>query len=150
MLSPSTHVTEWLCQICTTLCLFGCLYTLLASEFVRRFARQIEAPRGESSSVTVLKPLCGDEIGLRENLLTFCTQDYRSKVQIIFGLQSASDPAIAVVHRLQSEYPHLDLTLVVDERRHGSNRKVSSLINMARFIKHDIIVLADSNIAVDT
>ncbi len=58
-------------------------------------------------------------------------------------------PAIAVVHRLQSEFPHLDLRLVVDDRRHGSNRKVSSLINMARFIEHEIVVLADSDVGVD-
>ena len=144
------HAAEWLCQICTTLCVFGCLYTLLARELVRRFGRRTDDPRSESASVTILKPLYGPEIGLRENLTTFCRQDYRAPVQIIFGLRSPDDPAAGVVRELQAEFPDLNLRLVIDETQHGSNRKVSSLINMARYIEHDVVVLADSDVAVQS
>ena len=139
----------WLSQVCSTFCLIGCLYTLIACELVRRFASRADDPRSEQLGVTILKPLCGAEIGLRENLTTFCRQDYRAPVQIIFGLQSFSDPAIPVVRELQAAFPDLNIRLVVDDAQHGSNRKVSSLINMAGHIEHDVIVLADSDVAVE-
>ncbi len=144
-----TRVIEWLSPICAALCLFGCLYTLAAQELMRRFARRTDDARSERFGVTILKPLCGPEIGLRENLTTFCKQDYRAPVQIIFGLQSLSDPAIPVVRELESEFPALNIRIVIDDTQHGSNRKVSSLINMARHIEHDVVVLADSDVAVE-
>jgi ceramide glucosyltransferase len=123
---------------------------LIARELVRRFARRADDARSEQYSVTILKPLCGQEIGLRDNLETFCKQDYRAPVQIIFGLQSEADPAVSVVRELMSEFPDQNLRLVVDDAQHGSNRKVSSLINMAGYIEHDVLVLADSDVAVDS
>ena len=54
-----------------------------------------------------------------------------------------------MVRRLQAAYPHCDIELVIDSRVHGSNLKVSNLINMARRARHDLIVLADSDIAVE-
>ena len=97
--------------------------------------------------MSVLKPLCGIEPRLYENLVTFCEQTH-PYFQLLFGVSSPGDPAIGVVRRLQAAYPHCDIELVIDSRVHGSNLKVSNLINMARRARHDIIVLADSDIAV--
>lgn len=98
--------------------------------------------------VTILKPLHGAEQGLRANLQSFCEQDYRGPVQIVFGVHGPDDGAIAVVRELQRANPHMDIDLVVDGRIHGENRKVSNLINMARAMRHDIVVLSDSDIRV--
>jgi ceramide glucosyltransferase len=100
------------------------------------------------SSVSVLKPLCGIEPRLYENLVTFCEQAHPC-FQLLCGVSSPVDPAIGVVRRLQAAYPHCDIELVIDSRVHGSNLKVSNLINMAQRARHDIIVLADSDIAVE-
>lgn len=97
--------------------------------------------------VSVLKPLCGDEPRLYENLSTFCEQSHPC-YQLLFGVSSAADPAIAVVRRLQAAFPERDIVLVVDSRVHGHNLKVSNLINLATRAKHPLIVLADSDIAV--
>jgi ceramide glucosyltransferase len=96
----------------------------------------------------VLKPLHGAEAGLFESLSSFCAQDYPGPVQIICGVQSAGDPAIAVVREVERAFPELQVDLVVDPRQHGSNRKVSNLINMAAEIRHDVVVLADSDMRV--
>ena len=125
-------VAKWLCQISTTLSLFGCAYALAATALTRRFARRVDAARSDRSSVTILKPLCGLEIDLAENLASFCRQDYRAPMQIIFGVQSGADPAVSVFHELRSSFPELNMRLVIDDRQHGANRKVSSLINMTR------------------
>jgi ceramide glucosyltransferase len=98
--------------------------------------------------VSVLKPLCGAEPRLYENLATFCEQQH-PRYQLIFGVSSSKDPAIAVVRRLQAAYPGHDIELVIDSRVHGSNLKVSNLINMAAHARHDVLIVADSDIAVE-
>jgi ceramide glucosyltransferase len=55
--------------------------------------------------VTILKPLHGAEIGLYENLTSFCFQDYGGAVQIVLGVQDPSDPAIGIVRDLQAAFP---------------------------------------------
>ena len=54
-----------------------------------------------SVAVSVLKPLCGAEPRLYENLATFCEQ-HHPRFQLLFGVSSPTDPAIAVVRQLQA------------------------------------------------
>jgi ceramide glucosyltransferase len=96
----------------------------------------------------VLKPLSGADPSLEQALATFLAQDYPGRVQIVFGLQDARDPALATVRRLQQSHPEADVAVVMDPRMHGSNRKVSNLINMAAQARGEILVLADSDIFV--
>jgi len=95
----------------------------------------------------VLKPLHGGEPLLEEALATLCVQD-RADYQIVFGVQNAADPAVAVVRRLQARFPECDIALVVDPRRHGANGKVGNLINMLPTARHDILAIADSDLHV--
>ncbi|MCG5073989.1 bacteriohopanetetrol glucosamine biosynthesis glycosyltransferase HpnI [Paraburkholderia tagetis] len=113
---------------------------------VRMEARRVRARA--PLPVSVLKPLCGAEPRLYENLATFCEQ-HHPRYQLIFGVSSSKDPAIAVVQRLQAAYPGHDIALVIDSRVHGSNLKVSNLINMAAHARHDVLIVADSDIAVE-
>jgi ceramide glucosyltransferase len=99
--------------------------------------------------VTVLKPLCGAEPGLHEHLRSFCRQNY-PEFQIVFGARDAGDPACAVVKRLAAEFPSLPIELVINPQLHGSNLKVSNLINMLPSARHDILVMADSDAFVGT
>jgi ceramide glucosyltransferase len=109
----------------------------------------LRAPHAaEHPPVTLLKPLHFDSPGLEEDLDTFLAQNYDAPVQIVFGVQSTSDPAISIVKHLQSRHPDVDIELVVDERAYGHNAKVSNLINMAEHAKHEILVLSDSDISV--
>lgn len=106
------------------------------------------APSGYRPAITVLKPLKGLDVELYHNLVTLCRQRYSAPVQLIFGVADAMDPAVGVVHRLQREFPKLDIELVVDARVYGTNYKVSNLHNMYRHATHGVIVLADSDIRV--
>lgn len=108
------------------------------------------APAGENAAcvpVTVLKPLCGLEPRLEDNLATLCTQRH-PHYQIVFGVRAPDDPAIAVCARLQRRFPAVSMQLVVDPRVHGSNLKVSNLVNMMAAARHPWLVLADSDIGV--
>jgi ceramide glucosyltransferase len=53
------------------------------------------------------------------------------------------------VSALQRQCADGPIELNVDPRRHGSNGKVSNLINMLPRVRHDMIVLSDSDIVVD-
>jgi len=99
-------------------------------------------------AVTILKPLCGAEPRLYECLRSFCNQAW-PQLQIVFGVRDPADPAVAVVRRLQHEFPRLDLALVLDGTHHGSNAKVSNLINIMAIAKHDYLIIVDSDIRVE-
>jgi ceramide glucosyltransferase len=129
----------------------GCTYLVCAMLLTGRFPRRAAPAPGESMPhVTILKPLHGTEPGLLANLTSFCTQNYPGTVQIVFGVQDPRDEAIAVVEELRAKFPDRHLDLVVDTTMHGLNRKVSNLINMWRYAEHDVVVLADSDMRVDT
>lgn len=125
----------------------GCLYLLYAAAAVRRFAARPRARLAAAPPVSVLKPLCGEDPGLYDNLASLCRQDYPCW-QIVFGVQDAGDPAIPVVRRLMTEFPAADLALVVDGGRRAGNLKVANLQNMLPAARHDIIVIADSDMRV--
>ena len=99
--------------------------------------------------ITLLKPLCGAEPDLYEHLRTFCRQDY-PQFQVVFGVRDAGDPACAVVEQLAAEFPSVPIDLVIDPRLHGNNLKISNLINMLAYARHDIIVMADSDAFVES
>jgi ceramide glucosyltransferase len=127
--------------------LFALAYMAFAVGRVRVFARERAQPVG-GPAVTVLKPLRGAELGLYENLRSFCEQDYPA-FQVVFGVRDAQDPAIAVVEQVMRDLPGHDLTLVVNDRVVGTNPKVSNLVNMYGAAKHDLLVIADSDMRVD-
>ncbi len=97
--------------------------------------------------VTILKPLCGVDKGTYTNLASFCQQDY-PQYQIIFCVRSSTDPSIEVVEKLIQKFPNLDINLVVKDHIIGANLKISNLANAVTSAKHDILVIADSDIRV--
>ncbi|MBV9749456.1 MAG: bacteriohopanetetrol glucosamine biosynthesis glycosyltransferase HpnI [Acetobacteraceae bacterium] len=111
----------------------------------RRFTRSPAAVPRVRPPVTVLKPLHGDEPLLEHALASLCIQDYPA-LQLVFGVQDPADLALHTVDRLRARYPALDVSVVVNAAQHGLNRKVSNLINMYPVAKHDLIVIADSDI----
>ncbi len=97
--------------------------------------------------VSILKPLCGLDVGAYEKLSSFCQQAYPT-YQIIFGVRDDVDPAIAIVRRIIKDFPQLDIKLVIDDRIIGNNLKVSNLANIAPHARHDLLLISDSDIKV--
>jgi ceramide glucosyltransferase len=131
------------------LAMAGAVYMVFAAARSQAlFGRNAPTVAQAPQAVTILKPLHGDEPGLEAALAGVFDQDYAGEVQVIFGLQDGGDSARAVAERLIAAHPDRDVALVVDPRLHGTNRKVSNLINMMSQARHELIVLADSDIAV--
>jgi len=97
--------------------------------------------------VSILKPICGLDDEAYTNLASFCQQDY-PEYQIIFAVREADDPSIEVVQKIIHHFPELDIQLVISDRTIGTNLKVSNLANAAAVAKHDILLIADSDIRV--
>jgi len=129
---------------------FAIAYLLFANFCIIELRKNIKRPHipsGFTPAVTVFKPICGMEQGMDENLRSFCEQDY-PEYQIIFGLHGNDDDAIPVIQKIIEDHPQLDLEMIIDTRLHGSNHKVSNLINMFPAAKHEILVVSDSDMRV--
>jgi len=140
----------WMSWLGTALAATVATYTVVAAYAVRTRLRpyRLASPPWKAAPVTILKPLCGAEHELYECLRSFCDQEY-PRFQIVFGVSDPDDPAIAVVARLKREFPNIDIDLAMDRRQHGTSRKVSNLINMMPFARHELLVISDSDVRVD-
>jgi ceramide glucosyltransferase len=139
---------DWVAGICVIGATLGCIYMAAACVLVLRFAHRRRIDRAGAPPVTLLVPLYGAEPRLFERCAAFCRQDYGGAVQLICAVHDPTDPAIEVIKELQAAFPQQAISVEVDPRDHGPNRKVSNLINMMPLARHDIIVTADSDIEV--
>jgi len=96
---------------------------------------------------TIFKPVRGADPEAYENFASFLRQDY-PEYQIIFGLREESDPAAPIIRRLMADFPERDVELVISSGEFGHNAKVSNLQNMYAKAKHDVLLIADSDIRV--
>ena len=111
----------------------------------RRVADKSFAP-----PVTLLKPLKGADAETFHCLESWLTQDYAGSVQILFGVESATDPVCELVRRLLAAHPGREAQLVVCSESLGSNAKVSTLIQLQRLTRHDLITVSDADVRVPT
>jgi ceramide glucosyltransferase len=111
------------------------------------FARRRPAVPTSRPPVTILKPVCGDEALLEEAIASFCAQSY-PEFQMVIGAHAPDDPAVAVARRVAARFPACDISIVIDASRHGANGKISNLMNMLPHARHDVLVIADSDLHV--
>jgi ceramide glucosyltransferase len=95
--------------------------------------------------VSVLKPLNGADEGLTENLRGFFEQDH-PELELVFGVTSPSDPALAVVARLRAEFPRMACRVVIHDGSAALNPKVRNLLGMLPYATHDLLLISDSNV----
>src|ERR1700743_2417345 len=115
------HWFQWGGLGLTVLALLSAGYAFAAALVAGRFRKARARPPAKCPPVTLLKPLHFDEPRLRQNLASFCRPDYAGPVQLVFGVQDPLDPAIRIVESLKTDYPALDIELVIDTRIYGAN-----------------------------
>jgi ceramide glucosyltransferase len=127
---------------------FAMVHSIVAYVVMRMRTRPSRFTVNDLVPVTILKPLCGAEPETYECLRSFCDQEY-PEFQVVFGVCDSKDPVLAIVYRLQREFPQRHVAVAIDRRQHGSNRKVSNLINMMPLARHEFLVLSDSDVRVE-
>jgi ceramide glucosyltransferase len=125
-----------------------CVLVILAT---RRYLSATPAALTSSPGFSVLKPLCGDDDGLEENLRSFFVQDYQG-YEIIFGVHRENDPAAAVARRLIVEHsrPGVKARLIVTGESSIPNAKAYSLNRLVREAQHELLVMCDSDVRVES
>jgi ceramide glucosyltransferase len=130
-----------------SLCSLGYLgFALIALELFNHKRKKISVSNFKPA-VTVLKPVYGLDPEMLDNLRSFCRQDY-PQYQIIFGVHDEKDPALPLIKKVIKEFKKIDISYIVNAKIHGTNHKVSNLINMYPDAKYDYVLVADSDMRV--
>ncbi len=125
-------------------------YLVLLLIATRRFhtqGMQVASRDRQVPAATVMKPLCGSEPMLEQNLETFFVQDHPN-FELIFGTRDASDPALDVVHCLKARYPSVPVRIVFSGEPDQPNAKVCTLREMFAVASHECVVISDSDVGV--
>jgi ceramide glucosyltransferase len=134
------------------LTLAGIVYGVIALWAARDFDRAMRnIPSGLDPAmppVSVLKPVRGLDPRMYAGLLSHCTQQYAGAYELLFGVSSLDDPAVAEIARLRVENPAIDIRVVECPERLGTNGKVSNLAQMLAHARYEHVVVNDSDILV--
>src|SRR5271168_2781335 len=148
-----------LVEVLLTLLTFsGVVYMVLALWGARAFVRrwggiqpgsQLDRPEtAETAGVTLLKPVKGVDERMYAGFRSHCLQEYAGPFEILFGVTSLDDPAVAEVDRLRAEFPGVEIRLVECPERLGASGKVSNLAQMLPQARYEHVVINDSDILV--
>jgi ceramide glucosyltransferase len=129
--------------------LAGTLLLTLQVALTRRLLRQrrvANASPARRPFVSILKPVCGLDDELEENLQSFARLE-GIEYEVLVSAEEWSDPALAVVRRVMTEYPDAPFRIVVDpgSRAGVVNRKVERLIAAAAVARGEVFFISDSN-----
>jgi len=124
------------------------VYCVLVMLATRRYLSATPPPLETAPGFSVLKPLCGDDDGLEENLRSFFAQRY-PEYEIIFGVHRADDPAAAVAQKLMAEHPGIRARLIVTGESSIPNAKAYSLNRLVREARAALLVMCDSDVRVE-
>ncbi len=113
---------------------------------LRRFGPRAMIP-GFAPPVSIVKPLCGIDEELAENLESFYRLDYEA-YEVIFSFASGGDPAYRVARAVADRHPGVRSTFVFDAREPGGNAKVNRLAAAQRFTRHRLVLFSDGNVRV--
>lgn len=116
------------------------------AEAVRFPLHRRVADRSHAPGVTLLKPLKGCDAETLDCLRSWLRQDYAGPVQVLFGVASAEDPVCAMVGQVAAEFPQADAQLVLCPESLGANAKVSTLAQLERQARHEVVVISDADV----
>ncbi len=127
------------------------VYCFLVLIAVYRYLSVAPAPSPSPwPGISILKPLKGVDPGLESNLRTFFEQSYSGDWELLFALASDADPAKPLVEKLIATYPDVPARLLIVGDSAYANAKVWSLEQLCAAASHELVIMADSDIRVDS
>jgi ceramide glucosyltransferase len=139
------YVVAALVGILVLIGLVSAVLGLLATR--RHFEKKSVPPLPEPAPrVSILKPVEGAGPNTYEAFASFCRLDYPGEVEIIIGTIRKDDPVVAVVRRLQAEFPKLKIQQVFANLK-GTNRKTSIMEAMWPGATGQFLFFSDADVA---
>lgn len=97
--------------------------------------------------LSILKPIHGRDPQFYEAIRSHADQDY-PEFEILFGVSDPYDPALEDIERLQDEFPHLSISVRMVLTK-APNAKVGVLAELAKYARHPLLLVNDSDIVVE-
>ncbi|MHB8301348.1 MAG: bacteriohopanetetrol glucosamine biosynthesis glycosyltransferase HpnI [Acidobacteriaceae bacterium] len=150
----STHnlfffMAQWIAVLFTLLTMAALAYFLLVFRAMRSYVHSTRAALPPFyPAVTLLKPVKGIDPAMYAAFASHCMQDYPGEYEVLFGVHTMDDAAVESIQRLQQEFPHPSIRIVVCPLVLGANGKVGNLIQMLPQAKFDHLLIDDSDIRV--
>lgn len=127
------------------------IYTALALLAVRRFTRlrHDDSQAVFDPPVSLLKPLHGAEPDLEAHLATFFQQNYPD-YEILFCARQLDDAGLVAARRVAARFPNVPVQFLSSGEPTAPNAKILSLERMAEAAQHDLLIISDSDVRVDS
>lgn len=110
---------------------------------------QQRPPSPTTPTVSIIVPVRGVDEQASLNFASLCQQDYSAPYELIFALETDTDPAVPVITDLIQQHPDQAIQLVYsDPLGLTAIGKIKNLIAGYRASQHDVIVLIDSDVRV--
>src|SRR5262249_48539030 len=113
---------------------------------LRHHLAQPSVSATETPGISILKPLCGMDDELWDNLCVLSDLDY-PRYEVLLGVKDRTDPAYSLACRARARWPCL-IRVVLQQGEPGFNPKVNQLISLEAAARYDILAISDSNVRV--
>ena len=153
-------MTVWINSIAIAALVVACIGVLSSSIFLilsllgaAKFHRESEVQRRFAENdnklppVSVLKPVHGAELRLKENVESFFRQDYPD-YEILFAADEENDAALPMVREVAARYPNVKCSILVTGQPELPNPPAYSFFRMSQVAAYDILVTSDSDVEV--
>lgn len=128
---------------------FPFIYYLLAIYSSWRYFRKPRLqPLNYTPPVSNLKPIRGVDPDAYENFASLCQQDY-PEYELLFCVSSPSDPVVALLEKLQQDFPERPIRIIYRSSDSASNDKVAKLARLVHEARHEVLVINDSDVRVE-
>ena len=97
--------------------------------------------------VSILKPVSGADDHFYSAIVSHARISYPS-FEMLFGVRDADDSALPHIRRLQAEFPDVSIRIVMASTD-APNRKVGILVDLEKQARHEVVLVNDSDIAVE-
>ncbi len=126
----------------------GAMYNLISLYCVIGFSGRNRDGSAAATNipVSILKPLKGIDPDFRENIESFCRQDY-PEFEVLLGFTDADDSAIAAARAIAAA--ERNVRVVITRKDLGANRKVTNLQGLLEEARYPLIVMSDSDMRVE-